>query len=713
MGPPGADRKRLKAVVDIFSRLSIACKSRSLYPADHPAAREAVQVLYHVMDDSFTHIPSITVHVGKDSLVYDKWTIGQERESLRRLASRIRSLNIQEITLNAALTQPEAEALVELLVSDPEELDAEGGAETFLLVKGVQNISVVESMARRVDEEAVEERGRTAESVAVEAGAVIEPPESELSVEARDLLELLQNPEDLARSLMRLSVEDGRPLSWEELADSIFQFLKEASSLVQLRYPDKAQRYYRSIAEALLFLETDLRNTLLLRQLIPRIQEEPACVNILGRFNAHEMADILSYFFPAAQELLPMTRSLLETIGFENRGIERAVDLLRNRLIDLGEVPPSMIASLEDSPAKEDAEGSSVPKLPTLEEISLTFGEYLPEEIEEIQRISEFDLAGEILKDTTPMLLDLLSQGAKLDNLGKAVEMLVQNFRDLTGSAQLGQSAAVLERVTAILENQDPAIDPFRSDLARLIEEAASGQVMHRTLRLAYVRRNEPQALEELKRYLSVLGQRGIMAMIEALGAEEDMSRRKYIIDILADLGRNHIQILGTYINDPRWYLVRNMVAIMARFHTPETLPYLKRTFHHLNPKVRAETIRALGLTGGYEAADILIQGLQSPDEQTRVPCIRWLGKLEETRAVGRLVNMLEEKEAGAENPRIKKEIVAALGEIRAPETYEVLKKYRSRHKFLNRAEWQEINAAAQEALDRLVERLPHLERKR
>ena len=325
------------------------------------------------------------------------------------------------------------------------------------------------------------------------------------------------------------------------------------------------------------------------------------------------------------------------------------------------------------------------PELPTLEEISASFGEYQPDEIEEIHHISEYDIESETLQDTTPMLLDLLDRGTRLDNLGRAMEMLQHNFWDLIGCAQFALAATILGKVRSILEKHDPAMDPFRSDLTQLAQESVSDRVICHIIQLSYERRTDPQIIEGFYRYMSGLGDKGIVALIEALGAEEDMHIRRFIIELLAELGKNHIHILGSYIDDPRWYLVRNMVHIMARIHSPDTLPYLRLTFIHSNPKVRAETVRALGLIGGYEATNALIHGLQSSDELTRMLCIRWLGKLKEPRVVLRLVNMLEEKEAGAENLQIKKEIILSLGEIGAPETYDVLKQYRSRTKLLKR----------------------------
>ncbi|MDI6875130.1 MAG: HEAT repeat domain-containing protein, partial [Actinomycetota bacterium] len=211
-------------------------------------------------------------------------------------------------------------------------------------------------------------------------------------------------------------------------------------------------------------------------------------------------------------------------------------------------------------------------------------------------------------------------------------------------------AAMVRQGTSEVLSHGDPALDPYRSDLRRMIEEAAAEKVMQRVIQLACENRGDPRSLEGLKDYMAVLGEKGISAMVEALGAEEDMSVRKFIIDTLTALCRDRVSLLGAHIRDPRWFLVRNLVTVMARLHSQETLPFLRVTLEHPNPKVKYETIRALGLTGGREASDLLVRGLRDPDEKARVLCIRWLGRLRETRAVGELVSMLEDREPGAES---------------------------------------------------------------
>ncbi len=704
-GSESADASRLRPVLDIFSRLSVACKSRSLYSADHPAARDAVTLLHAVMEDSLAEIPHIDVQVVKDSLVFEGQVVGSGSESLRRLASRIRFLNIQEISLAAGASLEEAAALVELLASEPEEVETAGGPETFLMAMGAANIAVAESASARAEETAADPQGPMA---ALETEEREEEPQS-ISEEVEDLLELLLYPEELGRKLMGMSGEDGAPLSGAGLSDAIYSFLESALAMVGKDFPQLEATCRRSVAESILFLRTEVRNLLLVRNMLPRLGAGSMSSAVLAQFSPQEMADMLSHFFPAVPELTPKADAILRAVGFNKGEVDLALRLLRDRLVDLGQVPPELLPTLPG----EGGSGAeaALERLPELEEMHSILGEYSEEELREIEAISLFDPAAEMPAETAPMLVDLLRRAGSLLNPGKAVELLQQAFWSLAMTGRLGLAAMALQGTSEILSHADPALDPYRSDLRRMTEEAAAEKVMQRVIQLACENRSDPRSLEGLKDYMAVLGEKGVSAMVEALGAEDDMSVRKFIIDTLTTLCRDRVALLGAHINDPRWFLVRNLVTIMARLHTPETLPFLRVTLEHPNPKVKHESIRALGLTGGREASDLLMRGLGDADEKARVLCIRWLGRLQESRAVGPLVRMLEDRDPGAENPAVKKEIVISLGEIEAPEAFEVLSKYRSKQKLLNRAEWLEVNQAAAEAMERLKAKFPHLGR--
>ena len=701
----------VKPVLDILSRLVVACKSRLLYSADHPAVKDAVVVLHAILSDSLAHLPEIAVRVEKDGFVYREQKLGGERESLRQLASRTRMHNVRSISFSQGVGVNEVESLVELLVIPPEDLEKEGGAEAFLLGRGIHGIGVVESEAWRADEELAtvsEEAAMDALPREIEEEAAQTLTEEELE----SLLDLIFDPEKLARALERLHPpEGGGPagVTWTEAA---FSFLKNAAVMVERRFPECKASLYRAMAEALLFLERDSRNALLSRKLLPELRNERLCAKVLSCFSPDEMAGVLSYFLPLATELIPKVDDLLEFMGYRGSDRLRTIALLRERLIDLGELPPALLSPLDEwlrSTGLEEATKA----MPTLGEISLLSEAYQPQEMEEIMRIAEMDLALENYVNVTPMLLDLLSWGGKIDNLGRAIDFLQEHYWGLAAAAQFGLAAEVLDGMEKALQGGDPAFAPHCRELERFMEEATKQQTLTMLTHLASAKRGDPEITRGFVRFMEQLGDGGITAMIEALGSEESMSVRKFIIDVLAEVARERLPLLASYLDDPRWYLVRNIVTVMARIRSPLTLGYLEHAMQHPHPKVKAEAIRAIGLSGGSQAGNLLLNGLRDENERARILCIRWLGRLRETRATSRLESMLEEKEPGGESLPVKKEIIECLANIGDPGTYEILAKYAGKQWLFFKSEWQELNLVAQVAMQRLRERYPHLEKKK
>lgn len=702
-----------QAALDVLARLAVACKSRLLYHADHPAVKDAIVVLHAVACDSLARFPEITVRVERDGFTCQGERVGRERESLRQLASRARAQNLQAVTLTAGLGLAEMEALVELLVTPPEELEAAGGAEAYLLGRGIHGIRVVESEAWRSEEETVREEE---EGAAREVEDAEEPSQEPLELltdeEAEDLLALVFEPERFAAVLERLHDELAETPGGDAWTETAFSLFKRAAILVEERLPEKRPALGRALGETLLFLKRDHRNLLLAEKMLPELEREPVCVATLAGLGPEEMAGMLGYFLPAAVEFIPVLDELLKNIGYNRRDTLTTIAALRERLLDLGELPAALLSPLDEI-LREAGFADAAEPMPTLQEIALLAETYQPQEIEEIRRIAEWDLGQETYVNVTPMLLDLLQLGGRVDNLGKTVDLLMESFWGLLASSQFGLAAEALEKVERVLSSGDPVYAPYRAELERLLKEASDKDILERLIKAASDLRRDPGTVWGFTRFIEQLGERGILAMIDALGREESMSVRKFIIDVLAAVARDRLSLLAPHLNDPRWYLVRNIVTVMARIRSPLIMEYLDRAMHYPHPKVKAEAVRAAGLTGGYEAEEFLLKWLRDSEENVRVLCIRWLGRLQVTRAVSRLIAMLEEKEPGAESLRVKKEIIECLGTMGGPEAFDVISRYAGRQRLFLRSEWQELSRAAQDAMRLLQERYPHLEKRK
>ncbi len=706
------ERETLRRVIDVINRLIIACKSLTLYPLKHPIAENALGVLYTVLTNFLQEHGVLTLSFSMDNIIYKDFVLGHKLEAFRNFAYSMRNFKIRELTILPGIDSGELEKFVRLLISDPEDVELEGGFETQLFVMSISHVSVLESLSREKPEELEDLGEEESEEQTVDLFSLLEDAVKGFADRVQELVNLMLKPENLAYSLVNIRRRKKTVTDKSQVVEGIFLFLKRAARFVENHYPNNKSPYYRSLAEALLFLDTDLRNLLLINHLLPQLGEEPFCVELLSQFTSYEISAVFSHLLPEVPEMIPRTAEYLRSIGFSEDELEDALEALREKLLESGEIPDELLDALETA-FEADHAGESQRKLPTLEEVAEFFKEYSEEDIRQISSISEMNTERERLVESTPVMLNLFRRGEKIDNLPQVVNELVENFWGLLEHNELGQAALIVEEFRTRLGMLDPVYAPFRDQMVMLVNEAANHITMSGIIRKVYPSWSDPVVQRDFETYLQVLGEAGINALVNVLGSEEDMNLRKFILDTLVKHGKNYVHLLGSRIKDHRWYLVRNVISVLGRFRSREVLPYLRETLYHPNPRVRAETIRALGCMGVFEATDMLIEGLNNPDYQTRMLCIRWLGRLEEKRATVHLVNLLSQlKEKNLEDLKLKKEIIIALGKIGNLDTLPILEKYKTMKRLTYRGEWEEINRAAEEACHLIEERFSHIRRR-
>ena len=150
--------------------------------------------------------------------------------------------------------------------------------------------------------------------------------------------------------------------------------------------------------------------------------------------------------------------------------------------------------------------------------------------------------------------------------------------------------------------------------------------------------------LEDVSGYLELLHRNSIRPLIKLLGELKKSKTRRVIYDALSEIGKNAIEMFIPYIDDPRWYLVRNITHILGRIGKEEAFPYIEKAFHHEEFRVRREAVQALGLIGGPEAIGLLVKALTDEDARIRAMAAISLGKVGEKAGLGPLLEMVAVK---------------------------------------------------------------------
>jgi hypothetical protein len=291
-----------------------------------------------------------------------------------------------------------------------------------------------------------------------------------------------------------------------------------------------------------------------------------------------------------------------------------------------------------------------------------------------------------LLSSTVGLFMDLLSDENNGDafpevmqNLGKIMELRMKQ-RDIKGTIEI-----LTYLTSALAVREDPK---QRGTLANIIGKSGSIE----NLRILF---QESAEDGDIRRYLVLLGKDLLPVMVELLGELQDMKQRKLLCEILAEFGREHLDVFSEALNDERWYLVRNIAMILGMTKEPAAIRHLEKVMGHPNMKVRREALKALELINVEETKDLFLIALKDEDLTIRIRAMKALRRFRDPALFTILkgnVSIEELKRKPFEEKRGILETLAALGgEAAFPLLADLFKK----RGLLEKEEITEIRASA------------------
>jgi hypothetical protein len=175
--------------------------------------------------------------------------------------------------------------------------------------------------------------------------------------------------------------------------------------------------------------------------------------------------------------------------------------------------------------------------------------------------------------------------------------------------------------------------------------------------------------------YLTILPWQAIGPLLGALGDLRHFAGRKAVCSSLVVLAADKIELLARGIEDPRWYVVRNVVGIIGRIQSPRALGYFRKTIRHRDLRVRKETIMAAAKVGNNEAYDFLIMALDDEDERLQILALRELVSHKVVRAYGRVEKIVCDRGFRERSADQIKEFLDALAQLGGDKAFPILKK--------------------------------------
>jgi HEAT repeat protein len=174
--------------------------------------------------------------------------------------------------------------------------------------------------------------------------------------------------------------------------------------------------------------------------------------------------------------------------------------------------------------------------------------------------------------------------------------------------------------------------------------------------------RDEERRLS-LTRICTQLGSEAAAAVARAMADADDRNHRRNLVNSLAGMGELGMRQAEQMVEDGTWQVVRNGVSILAEVGGEQAVEHLVQTLAHHNPKVRNETILALGKIGGETPTLLILNKLDDADAHVRASAARAMGTLGTERTVRNLLERLDEEH----EEEVQLELLRALGQIGDP----------------------------------------------
>jgi tetratricopeptide (TPR) repeat protein len=317
-------------------------------------------------------------------------------------------------------------------------------------------------------------------------------------------------------------------------------------------------------------------------------------------------------------------------------------------------------------------------------------------EVEGLRKEVESEIDPTFVFNVTDILFEILALEKELGPYQDAINVLNKILDAYLTLGEFQKACDLLKRVYVILKTY-PLTDGQTQMIQNLVIDAGDSHRIERIGR--FLEKEEGVRLEDLNAYLVLLQRNAIQPLIKLLGELKNSKMRRVICDALSEIGKNAIELFVPFLDDRRWYLVRNITYVLGRIGKEQCLPYIQKAYNHPEIRVRREAVQAWGLIGGPKAIGSLVKCLQSEDVRIRAMAATNLGKVGKAAGLASLLEIVQSKDFPKKDPTEIRAFFNAIGMAGSNESIPVLQYLLERRSWFGRGKTDEIRGGTANAL--------------
>jgi hypothetical protein len=685
-------------------QLLVVYKAAKLYPPASEIPGESASALLKQLHVLLRESPDLVFQVTKDGLLYNALPVLPDLKPFRQFARECYNRHLSEIRFHSRASTRDVIGLCRVLFEPPEQAAAAaGGVEQRLWDLQVDGITVRIASTKIVDTELDEAQPDLDpdEQWPPSFQRIDELVDAAYGARPRDrrmLVRFVQNPRLVARYLGELasSGRGGRLLT-NLIAGRVVSMAHAASAELAEDQP----AIYRAIAEALLGLEPETRRGVLAERLLPDSRVDQTVAAVMRQFEIGELCKALvEGLSPDPVSRDGLSRALRNLAALSMQPKEMILEAAGEALAESGMDGDSIATILDNAAPTQIRRPGSTDRRDLESIIRLVDLAPVASEPESAETAALRAEVADGISDSDVLLtlVTLVSIERRPEMFASLMGMLEDGLALLLEWGEFGDAADAAAMLAAV--RTDPTVEQEqRTRVDAALRTMAQPKAMREVVMALRFHHHESPEAESCRRLLSVLGGHSIAPLLEVLADEPDMAARKSLVDLISMLAPGHVDELAAKLIDPRWYFVRNVVAILGATRERSALPLLARTLRHGDARVRRETIRAVAGIKDKRAEEMLVAALSDDDPQNIALAARYLGTFGLDSAVPHLAALALGEGRGNTDPAVRIEAVEALGRLGTPTAADVLRRVLKQRNFLGGGRTREIRTAAESAL--------------
>jgi HEAT repeat protein len=183
--------------------------------------------------------------------------------------------------------------------------------------------------------------------------------------------------------------------------------------------------------------------------------------------------------------------------------------------------------------------------------------------------------------------------------------------------------------------------------------------------------------------------------MILILGELQDRRQRRLLCEILAELGRQDVEVLADALTDERWYLLRNLAMILGMTRQAGAVKHIEKILTHPDVRVRREAVRALDVIRTDDTKMPFFSLLGDADQTIRMTALKALRRFRDTTLFQTLKGTVTAEELKKKSFAEKRELLETLAALGGKDAFPLLSELFRKKGFIEKEEATEIRAAA------------------